>query len=124
MKQLNRFTFALTLTWLIWIFCQSHALAQLTDQEAAQASGETASVNIERPNIIFIYTDDLGYGEVGVQGQSIIKTPHIDALAASGMRFTQHYSGAPVCAPARYMLLTGLHAGHAYVRGNHEWAER
>lgn len=76
------------------------------------------------PNIIYILADDLGYGEIGIQGQSIIKTPHIDALAATGMRFTNHYSGAPVCAPARCILLTGMHAGHAYVRGNDEWAER
>lgn len=76
------------------------------------------------PNIIYFLADDLGYGELGVYGQSIIKTPHIDALAKNGMRFTQHYSGAPVCAPARYMFLTGKHAGHAYIRGNDEWNER
>ncbi|MEO0573353.1 MAG: arylsulfatase, partial [Bacteroidota bacterium] len=76
------------------------------------------------PNIIYFLADDLGYGETGVYGQEKIKTPNIDALAASGMRFTQHYSGAPVCAPARYMLLTGKHAGHAYIRGNDEWKER
>ena len=78
----------------------------------------------KRPNIIYFLADDLGYGETGVYGQEKIKTPNIDALAASGMRFTQHYSGAPVCAPARYMLLTGKHAGHAYIRGNDEWKER
>lgn len=77
-----------------------------------------------KPNIIYFLADDLGYGEIGVQGQSKIKTPNIDALASTGMRFTQHYSGAPVCAPARYILLTGLHAGHAYIRGNDEWTER
>ena len=78
----------------------------------------------ENPNIIYILADDLGYGELGCYGQTIIETPNIDALAASGMTFTQHYSGAPVCAPARCILLTGKHAGHAYVRGNHEWKER
>lgn len=76
------------------------------------------------PNIIIILADDLGYGELGVYGQTKIKTPNIDALAQSGMRFTQHYSGAPVCAPARCVLLTGKHAGHAYIRGNDEWRER
>ena len=76
------------------------------------------------PNIIFFLADDLGYGETGVYGQEKIKTPNIDALAASGIRFTQHYSGAPVCAPARCILLTGKHAGHAYIRGNDEWTER
>jgi len=68
--------------------------------------------------------DDLGYGELGVYGQKLIETPNIDALSKGGMKFTQHYSGAPVCAPARCMLLTGKHAGHAYVRGNDEWGER
>lgn len=77
-----------------------------------------------QPNIIYILADDLGYGDLGVYGQQLIETPHIDALAGKGMLFTQHYSGAPVCAPARGSLLTGLHTGHAHVRGNDEWASR
>lgn len=77
-----------------------------------------------KPNIIFILADDLGYGDIGVYGQTKIETPHIDALASDGMMFTQHYSGAPVCAPARAILLTGLHSGHSYIRGNDEWAGR
>ena len=77
-----------------------------------------------KPNIIYILADDLGYGELGAYGQDKIETPNIDALAKSGMLFTQHYTSAPVCAPARYMMLTGKHAGHAYIRGNDEWAER
>jgi arylsulfatase len=78
----------------------------------------------KKPNIIYILADDLGYGELGVYGQEKIETPNIDALAKNGMMFSQHYSGAPVCAPARYMLLTGKHAGHSYIRGNDEWNER
>ena len=78
----------------------------------------------ERPNIIYILADDLGYGDIGAFGQDKIETPNLDALAASGMIFTQHYSSAPVCAPARYMLMTGSHSGHAYIRGNDEWADR
>ena len=78
----------------------------------------------ERPNIIYILADDLGYAEVGAYGQEKIETPNIDALAQNGMLFTQHYSSAPVCAPARYMLMTGKHAGHAYIRSNSEWKER
>ena len=78
----------------------------------------------KKPNIIYILADDLGYGELGVYGQKKILTPNIDALATKGMLFTQHYSGAPVCAPARYMLMTGKHPGHARIRGNDEWAER
>lgn len=77
-----------------------------------------------RPNIVYILADDLGFGEVGYQGQEKIHTPNIDALATSGMIFTNHYSGAPVCAPARCILLTGKHGGHAYIRGNDEWRER
>jgi arylsulfatase len=76
------------------------------------------------PNIIYFLADDLGYGDVGVYGQEKIQTPNIDALAENGMRFTQHYSGAPVCAPARYVFLTGKHTGHAFIRGNDEWNER
>ncbi len=76
------------------------------------------------PNIIFILADDLGYGELGSYGQEKISTPHLDALAASGMRFTQHYSGSPVCAPSRYMFLMGKHPGHARIRANDEWGDR
>ena len=76
------------------------------------------------PNIVFIMADDLGYGELGSYGQEKIRTPHIDALAAEGMRFTQHYAGSPVCAPSRAVLLTGLHSGHAHIRDNDEMAGR
>ncbi len=78
----------------------------------------------EKPNIVYILADDLGYGELGCYGQTKIHTPNIDALAKNGMKFTQHYSGSPVCAPSRYSLLTGLHTGHGYIRGNDEWKER
>ena len=77
-----------------------------------------------KPNIIFILADDLGYGDLGSFGQELIETPNLDALARDGMRFTHHYSGAPVCAPSRYMILTGKHGGHAFIRGNDEWNER
>ncbi|GAB3887128.1 arylsulfatase [Spirosoma agri] len=73
-----------------------------------------------RPNIIFILADDLGYGDVGVYGQKLIKTPNIDRLAAEGIRFTQFYAGTSVCAPSRSSLLTGQHTGHTYIRGNKE----
>lgn len=76
------------------------------------------------PNIIFILADDLGFGELGCYGQTKIRTPHLDRIAAEGMRFTQHYSGSPVCAPSRCSLLTGLHTGHSYIRDNDEMAER
>ncbi|MHC4770035.1 MAG: arylsulfatase [Planctomycetota bacterium] len=73
-----------------------------------------------RPNIIFILADDLGWAELGCYGQTKIRTPNIDRIAAEGIRFTQHYAGSPVCAPSRCVLLTGLHAGHALVRDNRE----
>jgi arylsulfatase A-like enzyme len=74
----------------------------------------------ERPNIIFILADDLGYGDLGCYGQKYIQTPNIDRLAAEGMKFTQFYAGNAVCAPSRCTLITGLHAGHAFVRDNRE----
>jgi arylsulfatase A-like enzyme len=73
-----------------------------------------------KPNIIFILADDLGYGDLGCYGQREIQTPEIDKLAAEDMRFTDHYAGCTVCAPSRCSLMTGLHTGHSYVRGNRE----
>jgi arylsulfatase A len=82
-----------------------------------------AQENTRPPNIILIMADDLGYGELGCYGQEKIRTPNIDRLAAEGMKFTQHYTSAPVCAPARCSLMTGLHGGHALVRDNFEVGE-
>ena len=73
-----------------------------------------------KPNIVFILADDLGYGELGCYGQEKIRTPHIDRLATQGALLTQHYTGAPVCAPARCVLLTGLHLAHSEIRGNRD----
>ncbi len=78
----------------------------------------SAAMAADRPNIIFIMADDLGYGDLGCHGQQKIRTPKIDGLAAEGMRFTQFYSGCTVCAPARSTLMTGQHTGHTRVRGN------
>jgi arylsulfatase A len=72
----------------------------------------------QKPNIILILADDLGYGDLGCYGQQKIKTPNIDKLASEGIKFTNFYSGATVCAPSRASLLTGLHNGHGSVRGN------
>src|SRR5512135_2406054 len=81
--------------------------------------GQLRAAEAERlPNLVFILADDLGWGELGCYGQTKIRTPNIDRLATEGMRFTRHYSGAPVCAPARNVLMTGLHLGHAEIRGN------
>ncbi len=78
----------------------------------------TSAKHKKKPNIVYILADDLGYAELGCYGQKKIKTPNIDKLATEGMRFTQHYSGNPVCAPSRCALMTGLHTGHTQVRGN------
>jgi arylsulfatase A-like enzyme len=75
----------------------------------------------QQPNIIFIFADDLGYGELGCYGQQKIETPNLDALAAKGKRFTSFYSGTSVCAPSRASLMTGLHTGHAPIRGNKQF---
>ncbi|MBI1900339.1 MAG: arylsulfatase [Planctomycetia bacterium] len=72
----------------------------------------------DKPNIILILADDLGYGDLGCFGQRHIQTPRIDRLAADGMRLTQFYAGSTVCAPSRCVLMTGLHTGHCYIRGN------
>ena len=72
----------------------------------------------DRPNIIFIMADDLGYGDLGCYGQQRIKTPAIDRLAAEGMRFTDFYAGSTVCAPSRCVLMTGYHTGRCFIRGN------
>lgn len=73
-----------------------------------------------RPNIIYILLDDAGYGDLSCYGQTHFETPNIDRLAAEGMKFTQHYSGSTVCAPTRCSLMTGVHTGHTFVRGNRE----
>ena len=71
-----------------------------------------------RPNIVLILADDLGYGDLSSNGQKRFRTPHIDRLAAEGVRFTQFYAGTSVCAPSRSALMTGQHTGHTYIRGN------
>ena len=85
----------------------------------ADAQNKTAGLSANsKPNVIYIFADDLGYGELGCYGQKKIQTPNIDRLASEGIRFTQHYVGTPVSAASRCNLLTGLHSGHAYIRDN------
>ena len=93
----------------------------ITALSAMPALGQTAS---SRPNIVYILMDDLGFGDIGCYGQEKIETPHIDQLRQEGMRFTQHYTGSPVSAPARCVLMTGMHSGHAQIRYNNEMAYR
>ena len=76
------------------------------------------ALSARAPNIIFILADDLGYGDLGCYGQDKIRTPNVDRIANEGMKFTAHYSGSPVCAPSRCVLMTGKDPGHAFVRNN------
>ena len=71
-----------------------------------------------KPNVVWIMADDLGYGDVGCFGGTTVPTPHIDALAAQGLKLTDFYAGSTVCAPSRSVLMTGLHTGHTPIRGN------
>ena len=79
---------------------------------------KSSVVQNSKPNVIYILADDLGYADLSCYGQIRFSTPNIDALAKQGLLFTQHYAGSTVCAPSRSALMTGLHTGHTYIRGN------
>ncbi len=87
---------------------------------AISCSNSETSTKNNHPNIIYILADDLGYGDLSCYGQKNFSTPNIDKLASQGMLFTNHYSGSTVCAPSRSVLMTGLHSGHTFIRGNSE----
>lgn len=80
----------------------------------------TKPVLAQKPNVVFILVDDMGYGDLGCYGQKQIETPNLDKLASGGIKFTQFYAGTSVCAPSRASLMTGLHTGHTPIRGNYE----
>jgi arylsulfatase A len=86
----------------------------------SECSSEKENQKALRPNIIYIMADDLGYGDLGCFGQKLIKTPNLDQMGANGIRFSQHYCGTSVSAPSRCCLMTGMHCGHAYIRGNRQ----
>ncbi len=91
-------------------------VAAISVASASFAAAESGSAR--PPNIVYILADDLGYGDLGSYGQKLIRTPRLDQMARDGMRFTQHYAGAPSCQPSRTVLMTGLHGGHAAIRAN------
>lgn len=96
----------LSITLLLMSFsCLQYANAKVDD-------------NTQKPNIVFLMADDLGFGELGVYGQKKIKTPFLDELAKQSMRFTDFYAGNAVCSPSRAVLMTGIHSGHSSIRGN------
>ena len=78
----------------------------------------TSAVAAPKPNLIYIVTDDLGYGDLGCYGQKQVKTPRLDQMAAEGLRFTDHYAGHTVCRPSRLVFLTGKHTAHTAIAGN------
>ncbi len=94
-------------------------LAITSCQQSEQQTAEDESP--QKPNIIYIMADDLGYADLGSYGQQLFSTPNIDQLAKEGMRFTDHYAGTAVCAPSRCVLVTGKHTGRAAIRGNRLW---
>lgn len=107
---------------LLWL---GGLTACVTEAQPTNAWTTTSALRApSRPNVILIVADDLGYGDLGCYGQKQIKTPNIDQLAAEGVRFTDFYAGSTVCAPSRCALMTGLHTGHGYVRGNANLALR
>ena len=106
-------------THFYWIFI----LLGLVSCSTSKSKKQEEKVNNSQPNIIYILADDLGYGDLSCYGQTKFSTPNIDALAKNGIKFTQHYSGATVCAPSRSALLTGQHTGHTFIRGNKEMGE-
>jgi arylsulfatase A len=95
----------------------SLGVAALSAPRALSAASVTGG---RKPNIIYIMADDLGYGDVSCFGQKKFQTPHLDRMAAEGVKFSDYYAGSTVCAPTRCVLMTGLHTGHSHIRGNRE----
>ncbi|WP_346713700.1 arylsulfatase [Mediterranea massiliensis] len=100
------------------LLCSTTLLAGAWPAGAAFAQKQASS---DKPNIIFILCDDMGYGDLACYGQKYIQTPNLDRMAAEGMLFTQAYAGSPVSAPSRATIMTGQHSGHGHVRGNKEY---
>src|SRR6476659_1689569 len=95
-------------------------LLAVTLVSASVATDRQATPSFERPNIVIVQADDLGYGDLSAYGQAQFRTPSLDRLADEGIRFTQYYAGSTVCAPSRASLMTGFHTGHTSIRGNGE----
>ncbi|MDA1212211.1 MAG: arylsulfatase [Planctomycetota bacterium] len=120
-KEVNRMTSSrfvrnATLVATIWLVVVAYIVS--SSSFAATVRQKSVRPRDRQPNIVLILVDDLGYGGLGCYGQQKIKTPHIDKLAANGMKFTQAYAGCHVCQPSRCVLMTGMHTGHSAVRAN------
>ncbi|GIZ09709.1 arylsulfatase [Flavobacterium sp. UMI-01] len=105
---------------IILFFTFSLVSCNFFKEKNQEAQKEHTDEKIQKPNIIYILADDLGYGDLSSYGQEKFNTPNIDKLASQGMLFTQFYSGSTVCAPSRSALMTGMHTGHTFIRGNKE----
>ncbi|MGJ8680540.1 arylsulfatase [Paraglaciecola sp.] len=110
MFKFNQFVLAIALSMTL-VGCSSATTENNTVKQAKR---------LDKPNVIFIMVDDMGYGELGSYGQSVIRTPNLDQMAKEGKRYTQFYAGSAVCAPSRASLMTGKHSGHSHIRGNYE----
>lgn len=115
---MKRFTILLTEILLLF-----PTVIHLISCTQPQGSSGTTSSEATKPNVIYILADDLGYGDVGFNGQTKIMTPVLDKMAENGIVFTRHYAGSTVCGPSRASLITGLHTGHSPVRGNPRWTQ-
>ena len=100
-----------------WTLVASSLLAvpPIWGQGSVQTAGKATA---ERPNIVFILADDMGYGDLSCYGSQYVKTPNIDRLADTGTRFNQCYAGSGISSPSRCSLMTGLHSGHSRIRDN------
>ena len=96
------------------------AMTTISLTSCCMENGKHVSRNGDAPNMVFVLADDLGYADLSCLGQNKFSTPNIDRLASQGMSFAQHYSGSSVSAPSRSCLITGLHTGHTFIRGNKE----
>jgi arylsulfatase A-like enzyme len=112
---------------IVWCLAAALAVAVLGRLQATevpavgsapQPRAGVPAARAAKPNVVFILADDLGYGDLGCYGQKRIQTPNLDRMAREGLRFTDFYAGSTVCAPSRCVLMTGLHTGHAFIRGN------
>ena len=101
-------------TWILLLVLMANLASCSGDQSKNRRKQDL-------PNVIYIMADDLGYADISPFGQKIIQTPNLQQMADEGIIFTDHYSGNTVCAPSRCSLMTGLHPGHAYVRGNMQY---
>lgn len=105
-------------SWIIGLGCFFCCLICIVRQSYGQSFRHGKISGTNRPNIILLVADDLGFGDVGFNGQTKIRTPYLDQLAREGKVYTHFYAGTSICAPSRSALLTALHTGHTYIRGN------